>query len=54
MNPMLKPPGNMRLKLKYDQLLSNFNFKFNLRRYNKAVKAVAAPAFGTAGPIFGH
>jgi len=33
--PMLKPPGTKRLKLKYDELLSNVAFKFNLRRYNE-------------------
>ena len=32
MKPTLKPPGTKRLKLKYDELLSNFAFKFNLRR----------------------
>jgi len=31
--PMLKSPGIKRLKLKYDELLSSFAFKFNLRRY---------------------
>jgi len=35
MNPKLKPPGTKRLELKCDILLSNFGFKFNLRRYNK-------------------
>ena len=30
---MLKAPGTKRLKLKYDEPLSNFAFKFNLRRY---------------------
>ena len=34
--PTLKPPGTNRLKLKCDILLSNFAFKFNLRRYTKA------------------
>jgi len=34
--PTLKPPGTKRLKLEYDVLFSNFAFKFNLRRYNKA------------------
>jgi hypothetical protein len=29
----LKPPGTQRLKLEHDGLLSNFGFKFNLRRY---------------------
>jgi len=33
MKPMLKPLGTKRLKLKFDILLSNFAFKFNLRRY---------------------
>jgi len=33
--PTLKPPGTNRLKLKYDDLLSIFAFKFNLRRYNE-------------------
>ena len=29
----LKAPGSERLKLKYDALLSNVAFNFNLRRY---------------------
>jgi len=33
--PKLKPPATKRLKLKYDILLSNHGFKFNLRRYIK-------------------
>jgi hypothetical protein len=33
--PLLKAPGTERLKLKYEELLSNFGFKFNLRRYSK-------------------
>jgi hypothetical protein len=32
----LKAPGPKHLKLKCDILLSNFAFKFNLRRYTKA------------------
>ena len=36
MKPKLKPPGTKRLKLEYDGLLSNFAFKFNLRRYTMA------------------
>ena len=32
--PQLKPPGSKRLKLRYEELLSNFAFKFNLRCYN--------------------
>ena len=31
--PTLKAPGTERLKLKCDEPLSNFAFKFNLRRY---------------------
>jgi hypothetical protein len=33
MKPVLKAPGTKRLKLKYDCLLSNVAFGFNLRRY---------------------
>jgi hypothetical protein len=32
--PTLKATGTERLKLKYEELLSNVGFKFNLRRYN--------------------
>jgi len=34
---MLKAPGTKRSKLKYDELLSNHAFNFDLRRYNTAV-----------------
>ena len=42
----LKAPGTERLKLKYEELLSNFGFKFNLRRYtkDKAEPATKYPA----------
>jgi hypothetical protein len=33
MKPKLKPPGTKRWKLECDGLLSDFGFKFNLRRY---------------------
>jgi len=33
--PTLKTPGTERLKLENEQLLSNFAFNFNLRRYIK-------------------
>ena len=33
MKPSLKAHGTKRLQLKFDILLSNFAFKFNLRRY---------------------
>jgi hypothetical protein len=32
MKPTLKASGTQRLKLKYDEQLSTFAFKFNLRR----------------------
>ena len=34
--PTLKAPGTERLRLKYGEPLSNFAFKFNLRRYTKS------------------
>ena len=40
--PMLKAPGTKRLKLKYDEPLSNAAFNVNLRRY------IEAPARGIA------
>ena len=33
--PTLTSPGIKRLTLEYDELLSSFSFKFNLRRYIK-------------------
>ena len=41
---MLKAPGTMLLKLKYDEPLSTFAFKFNVRRY---IKALARIIFAT-------
>jgi hypothetical protein len=38
MKPMLKAPISKRLKLEHDKLLSNFAFKFDLRRYNEGIK----------------
>ena len=35
--PTLNAPTNERLKLKCDDLLSSFPFKFNLRRYTKTL-----------------
>jgi len=32
--PTLKTPGSHRLKLEYDEMVSNFACKFNLRRYS--------------------
>jgi len=42
--PNLKPPGTKRLKLKYDTLLSNVAFKFNMRRYTLEGAAKQAEA----------
>jgi hypothetical protein len=42
--PTLKAPGTKRLKLNYDELLSNFAFKFNLRRYDVGGAQVPAAA----------
>ena len=38
-NPVLKPPGTVRLKLKCDILLSASAFKFKSRRYNEVLVA---------------
>jgi hypothetical protein len=38
-NSTLKPPGTKHLKLKCDEPLSNFAFKFNLRRHILAILA---------------
>ena len=40
--PTLKAPGTKRLKLKDDELLSSFAFKFNLRRYDEVLDEVNA------------
>ena len=44
MEPKLKPPGTMRLKLNCDILLSTSSFKINLRRYTAATPATATSA----------
>jgi hypothetical protein len=45
MKTHLKAPGTKRLKLKYDKLLSNVAFRFNLRRYiTESVTTVNADA----------
>ena len=41
MKPKLKAPGTKLLKLKYDEALSNFAFKINLRLYTWAGEALA-------------
>jgi len=40
--PTLTAPGTRRLELKYDEPLSHFGFKFNLRRYSEG-DAVQSP-----------
>jgi hypothetical protein len=45
----LKAPGIKRLKLKYDKPLSNFAFKFNLRRYTWA-RSPWCSTLTTSGP----
>ena len=42
-NPMLKAPGTHLLTLKYDEMLSSFAFKFNLRRYNQVPEMHRVP-----------
>ena len=42
--PKLKPPYTHRLKPKADELLSNFAFKFNLRRYTVGAAGAGAAA----------
>jgi len=48
--PTLKAPGSRRLKLKYDRLLSNFAFNFNLRRHNLFVRIFDMRHVAAAGP----
>jgi len=50
MKPELTAPGTERLKLKFDGLVSNFAFEFNLRRYNQlAFVAVTVGCFAGTG-----
>jgi len=43
--PALKAPGSKRLKLEYDEPLSNFTVKFNVRRYSSGAPAAATTPF---------
>jgi len=43
---MLKVPGTGRLKLKDEEPLSNFRFKFNLRRYTAVLSRLTAMEAG--------
>ena len=38
MNPVLKAPGSMLMKLENDRPLSNCAFDLNLRRYNTVIE----------------
>ena len=49
MKHMLKPPKTKRLKLKYDELLSNFAFNFNLRRYTVVDRGAYSHVGAAAG-----
>jgi hypothetical protein len=51
MKPTLKAHGTKRLKLKFDILLSNFAFKFNLRRYTTDAIQAIFKARGTVLPV---
>ena len=48
--PTLKAPGPKRSKLQYDELLSSFPFRFNLRRYtSEAATAYTMPTSSSSG-----
>ena len=49
--PMLKAPGTKGLILTCDDLLSNFAFHFNLRRYSAAI--TSGCSLKTPGPWYG-
>ena len=46
--PPLQAPGSKRLKLKCEEPLSNFAFKFNLRHYTQVGPSAAAAAAAAA------
>jgi len=49
-DPTLKPPGTKPLKLKRDEVVSNFAFDFNLRPYGK-VESLLMAASGVEGAM---
>jgi len=49
--PTLKAPGSKRLKLNFYGPLSNFAFKFNLRRYTKAAGGEGGDSEGGDGAV---
>ena len=46
----LQAPGNKRMKLKYGELLTDFAFKFNLRRYISATAPSSSSSCPTRFP----
>jgi len=54
--PTLKAPGTKRLKPLHDEPLSNFTFKYNLRRYKmaKCNQPISCGAFNNDGSIFAY
>ena len=53
--PTLKAPGIKLFKLKYDKPLSDFAFKFNLRRYNEVLYSLfRTNNCGTLGGMQGN
>ena len=50
--PTVKAPGIKLLKLKCDERLSNFAFKFNLRRYTMDQSALARADAMNADMVF--
>ena len=46
--PTLKAPGTKGLKLRYDDLPSNFAAEFNLRRYNRGGGSAVQPRLHVA------
>ena len=51
--PTLKAPGTERLKVKHEEVLSNFGFTFNLRHYN-LVNDAAMPPSDAADIAYAH
>jgi hypothetical protein len=54
MEPVLIAPGNLVLTLTYDEPLSNFAFKFNIRRcteLSRATGAVMASVYSAVMPL---
>jgi len=53
MKPKLKPPGTVRLKLRYDGPLSKAAFRFNLRRSTEAIAVIMSDNKFLAGDVPG-